>query len=252
MIRPSIRPSSQILPLILCVCVLPAMAAESPSPNPSPTVHAPAGSPVTAAAATTPAAPTTGAVTAAAPQAATPAATAPVAPAAPALPAMYFLSSVAEDELYALFKKVPAFSALDEDLVGSPLTLMVTHTNRPTAGGQAAGLLSAVLSGSTLGIIPVVSSERLVIKYEVMLNGKSITSHSFERTATRAINIWGGADAYEGLGKAGMDWLKSTASEAAAKLAADSALIAVRNEIDYYFSGQTTQVAAPPAKPTQP
>jgi len=87
-----------------------------------------------------------------------------VAPAPPPLPPMDFLSSVGSDEIYALFTAVPAFSSLDNELIGSPLTLMVTHTSRPTAGGQAAGLLSGVLSGSTLGIIPIVSSEHLVIR----------------------------------------------------------------------------------------
>ena len=159
----------------------------------------------------------------------------PAAPVA-ALPPMEFVSSVARDELLTALKADPAFASLDKDLVGSPLTLMVTHTLRPTAGGQAAGLLSAVLSGSTLGIIPIVSNERFVIKYEVLLNGKTVTSYSFERTATRAQNLWtAGNDGYGGLGKAGMEWAKSTAAEAAAKVAKDPALLAVRDEINFYF-----------------
>lgn len=168
------------------------------------------------------------------------AATVPVASVAtaPALPPMDFVSSVGSDEIYALFKTVPAFSSLDNELAGSPLTLMVTHTNRPTAGGQAAGLLSGVLSGSTLGIIPIVSNEHLVIRYEVLLNGKILTSYSFEKSSTRAINLWAGPGAYGGLGKGAFEWVKSTATEAAAKLAVDPALIAVRDEIDFYFPEQ--------------
>ena len=160
----------------------------------------------------------------------------PATPVVAALPPMEFVSSVARDELLTALKTDPAFASLDKDLVGSPLTLMVTHTLRPTAGGQAAGLLSAVLSGSTLGIIPIVSNERFVIKYEVLLNGKTVTSYSFERTATRAQNLWtAGNDGYGGLGKAGMEWAKSTAAEAAAKVANDPALLAVRDEINFYF-----------------
>jgi hypothetical protein len=164
------------------------------------------------------------------------------APAVSALPAMYFLGTVASDELYDALRKNPAFSTLDKELVGSPLTLMVTHTLRPTAGGQAAGLLSAVLSGSTLGLIPIVSNERLVVKYEVLLNGKPVTSYSFERTATRAQNLWtAGADGYGGLGKAGLEWVKSTTAEAAAKIASDPALLAVRDEIEFYFPPKPTE-----------
>ena len=60
----------------------------------------------------------------------------------------------------------------------------------------------------------------------------------FEKSSTRAINLWAGAGAYDGLGKGAFEWVKSTATEAAAKLAVDPALIAVRDEIDFYFPGQ--------------
>jgi hypothetical protein len=152
------------------------------------------------------------------------------------LPPMKFLSSLAGDEVFTVLKAEPALSALDKELAGSPLSLIVTHTVRPTAGGTAAGLLSAVLSGSTLGIIPVVTNDRLVIRYEVLLNGKTVTTYNFERTATRAQNLWTmGAQGDDGLGKAGLEWLKTTATEVAAKLPNDPAMLAVRDEIDFYF-----------------
>ena len=158
-----------------------------------------------------------------------------------ALPPMDFVSTVARDELYTALKADPALARLDKELAGSPLTLMVTHTLRPTSGGQAAGLLSAVLAGSTLGLIPIVSSEQLVVRYEVLLNGKTIATYSFEPTATRAMNLWSaGKDGYGGLGKAGMEWVKSTAPEGATKLAHDPALQAVHDEIDYYFPEAAT------------
>ena len=165
----------------------------------------------------------------------TPSVAAPSVPAGPSLPAMIFLSSLAEDELFKIFKAQPGYAALDKELYGSPLKLIVTHTSRPTAGGQAAGLLSAVLSGGTLGLLPVVTSERLVVRYEVMLNGKAVASCSFERTSPRAINIWAAGTADAGLGKDGMAWLKSTAAEAAVKLAADPGLAALQQEIQFYF-----------------
>lgn len=206
--------------------------SQTPSQTPSPTPV-----PAESAATPTPTAPASAAVSAAAaPVTAAPAAAATATGAsASALPAMYFLSSVAQDELFTALKADPNFAALDKELVGSPLTLIVTHTVRPTPGGQAAGLLTAVLAGSTLGLIPLVSSERLVVKYEVRLNGRSVASHSFERTATRAQNMWSGAAAGGGLGKAGLEWVKSTAAEAATKIAKDPAILAVRQEMDFYF-----------------
>lgn len=173
------------------------------------------------------------------PEQSTPATPGPAA----ALPPIRFLSTIAREELLAIFQSEPMLAGLDPEVPGSPLTLVVTHTLRPTAGGQAAGLVSAILSGGTLGLIPVVSNERLVVRYEVMLNGKSIASRDFERTATRAQNLWSaGNDGYGGLGKAGMEWMKSTATEAAASLAADPGLRAVQEEIDFYFP---TAVATP-------
>lgn len=168
-------------------------------------------------------------------------------PASP-LPPMRFISSIAEDELLATLKSEPALAELDPNLAGSPLALIVTHTLRPTSGGQAAGFVSAVLSGSTLGLIPIVSNERLVLKYEILLNGKSITSHSFERTATRAQNLWtAGNDGYNGLGKAGMEWALATAAEAAATLAADPKLRAVQEEIEFYFPASAPRGGTSPA-----
>ncbi len=156
--------------------------------------------------------------------------------AAVVLPPMKFFASVAGDDVLAAFKADPAFAALDKELAGSPLALVVTHTVRPTAAGTAAGLLSAVLSGGTLGILPMVSNDRLVVRYEVMLNGKTVTSYTFERTATRAQNLWtAGNDGTGGLGKGGVEWVKSTAAEVATKLARDPAMLAVRDEMEFYF-----------------
>lgn len=188
--------------------------------------------------------------------AATPAIPAPIAVAAPAtpstataLPPMKFLASVAEDDILGALKADPAFANLDKELAGSPLTLVVTHTVRPTAAGTAAGLLSAVLSGGTLGILPMVSNDRLVVRYEVMLNGKTVTTHTFERTATRAQSIWtAGADGTGGLGKGGLEWVKSTAAEVAAKIRQDPAMLAVRDEIEFYFPPAATATAAAGAK----
>jgi len=166
-------------------------------------------------------------------------------PAAVVLPPMKFLASVAGDDVLAAFKADPAFAALDKELAGSPLALVVTHTVRPTAAGTAAGLLSAVLSGGTLGILPVVSNDRLVVRYEVMLNGKTLTSYTFERTATRAQNLWtAGNDGTGGLGKGGVEWVKSTAAEVAGKLARDPAMIAVRDEMEFYFPSTGAKAAS--------
>lgn len=250
MIRSSTIRASTVRASLLALSLLAPLGAGAYEPARTP-IQSPVPAPAPPAAAALPSAapaPAPAAVAAPAPVASAPAmpasvapasvATAPtvVAPKAGALPPMRFLASVAEEEIYTGLKADPNFAALDKELVGSPLSLMVTHTMRPTAGGMAAGLLSAVLAGGSLGLIPVVSSERMVIKYDVMLNGRPLTSYSFERTAARAQNLWT-VDA--GIGKAGMEWVKSTVPDAAAKIAKDPAVLALRQEMDFYFPPET-------------
>lgn len=153
------------------------------------------------------------------------------------LPAMNFYSSFANDTIYDTIKANPRFSQLDKDLVGSPISLLVTHSVRPTAGGQAAGFMSAILSGSSLGLIPIVTNEQFVLRYEILLQGKPVSVYSFDRTSTRAINIWSEDTGIEKmLGKDGMEWLKSTINEFIAKSASDPELLKIQSEIDFYFT----------------
>ena len=112
------------------------------------------------------------------------------APAADALPPMNFYASVAANELIQRIKEAPAFARVEKELVGSPIQLRVTHSLQPTAGGQAAGLLSAIWAGGTLGLLPVVTNNNLVLSYEIRVNGKEVARYDFNRSFTRAVNIW--------------------------------------------------------------
>ena len=170
-----------------------------------------------------------------------PAAPAPAAPAADALPPMSFYASVATDELLARLKAVPAFSKLEKDLYGSPIQVRVTHTLQPTAGGQAAGLLSAIAAGSTLGLLPVVTNNNLVLTYEIEVNGKDVAHYEFSRSFTRAINIWSEKnDPTYGLGAEGIEWVRTTADEFATKAARDPAVLELAKEHQFYFGAGKT------------
>jgi len=162
----------------------------------------------------------------------TPAA-APAAPAS-ALPAMSFYGSIANDELFDLIKKSEQFARLDKELFGSPLHLRVMHTLQPTAGGKATGLLSAIFTGGTLGLIPAVTNNSLMVTYEVRVHGRELVSYSYQRTFTRAVNIWA-KDETHGLGKEGLEWLKSTATEFTTAAASDAKLASLKKEYERYF-----------------
>ena len=157
-----------------------------------------------------------------------------------ALPAMSFYGSIAGDELFDLIKKSDQFSRLDKELFGSPLHLRVMHTLQPTAGGKATGLLSAILTGGTLGLLPAVTNNSLVVTYEVRVHGRELVSYSYQRTFTRAFNIWA-KDETHGLGKEGMEWLRSTAGEFVAAASTDPKLAALKKEYERYFGAAQPQ-----------
>lgn len=158
------------------------------------------------------------------------------AEAAEPLPPMNFVSSVAADPLFAKVKAVPAFSRAEQNLAGSPISLRVTHTLQPTAGGQAAGLLSAIVAGSTLGLTPLVITSKLVLSYEVSVNGKVLLRREFERAFTRAQNMWSMQnDPTYGLGEEGLAWAIETATEFANDPSGRTALAELADEYRFYF-----------------
>lgn len=108
------------------------------------------------------------------------------------------------------------------------------HTLQPTAGGKATGLLSAIFTGGTLGLIPAVTNNSLMVTYEVRVHGRELVSYSYERTFTRAVNIWA-KDETHGLGKEGLEWLKSTATEFTTAAASDPKLASLKKEYERYF-----------------
>jgi hypothetical protein len=151
------------------------------------------------------------------------------------LPAMNYLSSVASDELFDAIKTNAAFAKLDKELLGSPITLRISHSLQPTATGKATGLLSAIWAGGTLGLLPAVTNNSLVVTYEIRVHGQELTSYSYQRTFTRAVNIWAKDDATHGLGQDGFDWVKGTAQEFAAAAAHDPKLAELKREYELYF-----------------
>ena len=137
--------------------------------------------------------------------------------------------AVAADELaplvYSELRRVAA-AKLSREAPG--------HTLQPTAGGKATGLLSAIFTGGTLGLIPAVTNNSLMVTYEVRVHGRELVSYSYQRTFTRAVNIWA-KDETHGLGKEGLEWLKGTAAEFTTAAATDPKLLALKKEYERYF-----------------
>ena len=222
--------------LLAAMTAAAAMAASAQTPPPAPApAPAPAASATPAPAPASATAPSAPSVASAADQAPVMQTVAP-SPTTNALPPMKFMASVAEDELYQGVKSVPAFSQLDKELVGSQIVVVVTHGFKPTAAGQATGFLSALVSGSTLGLIPMVTNNSLVLTYEIRVNGDDIVRRDYERSFTRVQNIWANKDdPTHGLGEEGLEWARTTSAQFAAEAAADPAVLELATEYRYYF-----------------
>jgi hypothetical protein len=96
-------------------------------------------------------------------------------------------------------------------------------------------------------MIPIVESNALVVKYEVIVAGRTIAERSYQRKVTRAMNMWAaGKDGTYGLGKDGYGWLLATAGQFTADAADDQALRALAREYEQYFGAR--HEAANPAQ----
>ena len=95
-------------------------------------------------------------------------------------------------------------------------------------------MLSAIFTGGTLGLIPAVTNNSLMVTYEVRVHGRELVSYSYQRTFTRAVNIWA-KDETHGLGKEGLEWLKGTAQEFTTAAASDAKLASLKKEYERYF-----------------
>lgn len=158
----------------------------------------------------------------------------PVAAAPRALPPMRWFGTVAGEELYKLVKADARFAQLNSELIGSPVLLRVSHSFEATSGGKAAGLASAILAGSTLGLLPVVMNNDLIINYELVVNGTTLSTYTYRKNFTRSVNIYAKDETY-GLGKEGLAWAKSTVTEFLAAVRDDAKLAELVAEYEFYF-----------------
>ncbi|QSX29891.1 hypothetical protein JYB88_17185 [Shewanella cyperi] len=150
------------------------------------------------------------------------------------LPAVLYISSIDSDELYTKLKETPALKLMDKENVGNPLRLVVNYKYETTAGGEAAGFTSALLAGSSLGILPVVTNSDLVLTYELRVHGELLTSVSYRENFTKAQNMYSNQGLYT-LDKDSMAWVMTTVDKFAADIQSNPELKQLIEEYNYYF-----------------
>lgn len=150
-------------------------------------------------------------------------------------PPMIFISSVSEEKLLEEIRKLPEFAEIDEEALGSPIVLRVRHFTRMTAGGSAAGWSSALLSGSTLGIIPIVTNNDLVVKYEFTVHGTPIASFEYVENFTEVESLYDINDELEG---DMLVWAEGTVNQFIQDVNGNAEIQAVLDEYRYYFGDE--------------
>ena len=149
-------------------------------------------------------------------------------------PPMQFFSSISKDKLLEALRAEEAFSELDNDALGSPITIRVRHYTKITAGGSAAAFSSAVLSGSTLGLIPVVSNDDLVVNYEVMVHGDPIVSFEYIENFTDVDSLYDSD--FNKLEGPALEWAESTVQMFLADVRDHEAVNELFSEYRFYFA----------------
>ena len=149
-------------------------------------------------------------------------------------PPIQFFSSISRDKLLERLKEDPKFANIDNDALGSPIVLQVRHATRMTAGGSASLMTSAILSGSTLGLIPVVSNDDLVVTYEVLVHGIPIASFEYIENFTDADSLYS-SNINELEGDA-LEWAEATIETFLQDVENDPKLRNLIDEYRYYFA----------------
>lgn len=149
------------------------------------------------------------------------------------LPPVLFVSTFDGTELFDKLKESKPLAQIDKENLGTPLRLVVSYKMQPTAGGTAAGLTSAILAGSSLGILPVVTNNDLVLTYDFRVHGKSISRLEYRENFTQAQNMY--SNQIGGLDKDTQAWILSTTEQFLADLGSNKEVVTLVEEYSFYF-----------------
>ncbi|WP_048690689.1 hypothetical protein [Catenovulum maritimum] len=148
-------------------------------------------------------------------------------------PEIRYISNLDDEASFDVLKEHKAFDNLSKDLPGCPISLVVSFETMSTAGGAAASFTSIMLSAGTLGVVPVVSNNDVVIKYKLRVHGNLITEYSYVNNFTDAQFLYA---IEHGLSKEAKVWAGSTVENFLADFSKDEKVKTLLEEYDYYFA----------------
>lgn len=118
----------------------------------------------------------------------TPAPTADYQHHGPKYPPVFFVTNVESAAFKEKLNGYGAFARLDSEAVGLPIGLRIVKGHRTKQ--DATTMSSVMLSASTLGLIPMVSSTEFKVYYDVYVQGKSIAEFEYQVDSTDVNHLW--------------------------------------------------------------
>ena len=149
-------------------------------------------------------------------------------------PPMQFFSSFSKDKLLEELRNTQQFTNLDNEALGSAIVIRVRHHTRMTVGGSAAAMSSALLAGSTLGLLPVVSNDDLIISYDVLVHGDRIATFEYIENFTEADSMY--SSNINELDGPALEWAESTVPLFLSDLEENEVIQDLIEEYRYYFA----------------
>ena len=137
-----------------------------------------------------------------------------------------------EGEIITKMQQLSNLSLVANDNYGTPIRLLITNQAEQTAGGTVTGLMSAMLAGGSLGLLPMVTNADQVLTYELRVNGALVARYSYQANFTEAKNIYSDQSKMDPKVRS---FVLSTIDTFASDLAKDAALTPVQADYQYYF-----------------
>ncbi|WP_144395344.1 hypothetical protein [Pleionea sediminis] len=148
------------------------------------------------------------------------------------LPIRYF-STVPGDAVMEKIMLHPKFNNAQEELPGSPIVLRVVLEQRQDVNNPAS-FTTGLLAATSLGILPAVMSEDILIRYEVFVNGNSIVDFEFTESFTEVKNIFAGRDSSK-LDPEIEQWVLTTTDQFLSSVEKSKEFKELEKEYDFYF-----------------
>ena len=137
-----------------------------------------------------------------------------------------------ETEIITKMQQLSNLSLVANDNYGTPVRLLITNQSEQTAGGTVSGLMSAMLAGGSLGLLPMVTNADQVLTYELRVNGELLARYSYQANFTEAKNIYSDQSKMDPRVRS---FVLSTIDSFATDLAKDASLEPVKADYQYYF-----------------